>query len=314
MAFTKPKVGIFFCGGGSLFLERRKRFIVQKESQIQQWLALHPELGIMAELETHFVCDEEEAVGGNVKIWQEAAKQVWEKRPQMQGAVVLYPTSQLSFAAAGLDVMLQRLDMPVILTGDHVPQSKTEARRSSAYHTLGAKANLIGAVHTATRDLAGAALLYDAAVLRADDATREAAPAGEMFASFSGKPLGSVGLGVLLEDDRVRRADVRNPVFAPQLASSVGVVQWLPGVDESLLLAQAKAARDGVIVRVEAEELGEAPLRKFLHRLGDLPAFVYARKVGAEIADLPGIVGVPFETALARVMASLGRGVQLSTI
>lgn len=315
MFITKPNIGLFICGEFEMAPASDHFFDIKKNEDAYPWLHVPSEVSILANVKTFIVRQEQNKKLTRVQSWQQLAQRIWSEKDLLSGVVVVQSTAQLSFLSAALDVLFPKLHLPIVVTGASIKSSAQQAGKVSAYEDLSLKANLINAIHTSTLDVVGATMLYDTAVYRADDVTREGVNGNEVFQSFSGNPFGEVRLGVTLNEDRLRRADVQETVFEPQMSENVAVVYWTPTFEDSQLFAYGKKDLAGVIVRGEPDEMRETGFQRFVKKFSSLPIYFYHPQKECDCSDnVVSISGISFESAFTRVLASLARGVQFSAV
>ena len=179
--------------------------------------------------------------------WMGIARVVANKIDDYDGFVVTHGTDAMAYTAAALSYVLRDLPRPVILTGSQRPlaDARTDGR-----------ANLVGAVDLATRDLPEVAVYFDGALFRGNRVSKTSSFAFGAFRSPNHLPLAEVGTTVRTISEPLRpRGPFRlEGTFDPR----VTVVRLLPGMSDCALLALLGC--DVRAVLLEAFGVGNIPV------------------------------------------------------
>lgn len=141
----KPKIDIIGTGGTVASKIDYRTGAVHPAFSASEIYNSAPEIAEIANIETHTVCN---VLSENMEpdLWSEIGNSVAERLNEgAEGVVIAHGTDTLGYTAAALSFMLQNLTKPVVLVG---------SQRSSDRPSSDASLNLLGAVSTATSDLA----------------------------------------------------------------------------------------------------------------------------------------------------------------
>ncbi len=149
------------------------------------------------------------------------------------GFVILHGTDTMSYTASALSFMLENLSKPVILTGSQLPigQLRTDGRE-----------NLITSIEIAAAKLPdGSAMVpevciyFDEKLLRGNRTTKVNAEGFSAFSSFNYPLLGSAGIDIHYDMNRIRRPDPNKPLVTHYVYdTNVLVMSMFPGFQEQL--------------------------------------------------------------------------------
>ena len=219
----------------------------------------------------------------------------------------------MAYTAAALSYVLRDLPKPVILTGSQRPlaDARTDGR-----------ANLVGAVDLATRDLPEVTVYFDGSLFRGNRVSKTSSFAFGAFRSPNHLPLAEVGTTVraITEPLRPRGPFRLEGAFDPR----VTVLRLLPGMSDCALRALLDC--DVRAVLIEAFGVGNIPVvdpsvgrairaltdagklvaigSQAIHGRVDLDAYAggrHARECGAI-----GIADMTIEAAAVKLMYLLG--------
>jgi L-asparaginase len=163
------------------------------------------------------------------------------------GVVVTHGTDTMAYTAAALSYVLRNLPFPVVLTGSQRPLVDV---RSDA------RANLVGAVDLATRDIPEVAIYFGGHLLRGNRAIKSSTFDFGAFSCPNFPPLAKLGAGFRLVTEPLRPAGEFKVEgkFDPRVA----VIWWAPGQPVTPLEALMGTDTKGVLL--EAFGMGNIPV------------------------------------------------------
>ena len=193
--------------------------------------------------------------------WLALAREVAGSIVDFDGVVITHGTDTMAYTAAALSYALRNLPEPVILTGSQRPL--VDARSD-------ARANLVGAVDLATRDIPEVAIYFDGKLFRGNRAIKTSSFDFGAFTSPNFPPLAELGAGFRAVTPPIRPAGAfaLEGGFDPRVAA----VWWTPGQSVGMLRSLAKDDTAGVLI--EAFGAGNLPVvdESVCRALGDLVA------------------------------------------
>jgi len=145
-----------------------------------------PELRRLAEIDTEVLFNLDSSDVGP-EHWMKLAGRVHAAAGRYSGVVITHGTDAMAYTAAALSFVLRDLPFPVILTGSQRPLIDV--------HSDG-RANLVGAVDLALRDIPEVAIYFDGLLLRGNRAIKSSTFAFGAFSSPNFPPLAEVGTEV----------------------------------------------------------------------------------------------------------------------
>jgi len=153
----------------------------------------------------------------------------------------------MAFTASALSFVLKNLPKPVILTGSQRPL--TDPRSDG-------RANLVGAVDLATREIPEVAIYFDGKLLRGNRTTKTSSFAFEAYESPNFPPLAEVGTGVRTVAEPLRP---QGPfAMSGEFDTRVAAVRLLPAQRAEPLRALLGANLGALLV--EAFGVGNIPV------------------------------------------------------
>lgn len=207
-----------------------------------------PELGQLAEIETHIVCNLDSS-DIRPEHWSAIAETIGERRSEFDGFVIIHGTDSMAYTASALSFAFDGLDRPVVMTGAQRPlaELRSDARR-----------NLIDAVEVATRDIPEVAICFDGLLFRGCRTTKSNVHDYRAFDSPGVEPLARLGVDVAV-GEHVRRPSEKfqsHPVFD----SAVAVLRTWPGMNPKIVDHVAGAGIRGLVLA--AYGVGTVPTEK----------------------------------------------------
>ena len=179
--------------------------------------------------------------------WMTLASEISGAVGEYAGVVVTHGTDTMAYTAAALSYVLRNLPFPVILTGSQRPL--VDARSD-------ARANLVGAVDLATRDIPEVTIYFGGHLLRGNRAIKSSTFDFGAFSCPNFPPLAKLGAGFRLVTEPLRPNGAFNVegTFDPRVA----VIWWAPGQPVAPLEALIGTDTKGVLL--EAFGMGNIPV------------------------------------------------------
>jgi L-asparaginase len=275
-------------------------------------LAHVPELSELAEIDARVLCNVDSS-DMSPSLWMKLAHEIERSLGSCDGVVITHGTDAMAYTASALSYLLRDLPRPVILTGSTRPLADI---RSDG------RANLIGAVDLALRDIPEVAIYFDGLLLRGNRAHKSTTFAFGAFNSPNLPALAELGAELKLGIEPIR------PTSPLRLTGSfdtrVAVLWLVPG--QSAGIVRAALASDVRAVLMVALGVGNLPVVeremadavRALHESGRIVAFASQaengrvdldRYAGGRLAVELGAVGIgdmTIEAAAVKLMYLLG--------
>jgi L-asparaginase len=180
--------------------------------------------------------------------WLRIARDLAERREHYDGFVVLHGTDTMAYTASALAFLLRGLNKPVVVTGSQIPLGvlRSDGRQ-----------NLMTALLVAARDdVREVCLVFGSHILRGCRAVKASASGFEAFASPNFAPLGSAGVQIQVQADRLRAPDPVSNGLPLALDAPVALLRVYPGMPAGVLRAAMSGVRGLVL---EAYGAGTIP-------------------------------------------------------
>ena len=166
--------------------------------------------------------------------WSDMADVIRDNYDRYDGFVILHGTDTMSFTASALSFMLENLSKPVILTGSQLPigMLRTDARE-----------NLITAIEIAaaqhpdgTAVVPEVCIFFENHLMRGNRTTKINAEHFNAFCSFNYPELGTAGIHINYNEERIRKADMSLPLKPHYLFdTNVVILTLFPGIQENIV-------------------------------------------------------------------------------
>ena len=174
--------------------------------------------------------------------WLKIADDIVTNYDRYDGFVVLHGTDTMAYTASALPFMLQGLQKPVIITGAQIPlcEIRNDARE-----------NLITAMLIAADfEIPEVCLCFGSKLLRGNRAVKVDADGFEAFDSPNFPNLGSVGVEIKIDRDRILPpAPAAVPLAVrPVKESRVAVVRLFPGISADIVRNVLQPPIKGVVL------------------------------------------------------------------
>lgn len=293
MTYRRKKIAILFCGGTTLDERDRPGDTVRAPKDIERWLAQMGEMEIIASVEPFFIYGGEGAAIG-AKQWTQMAELVSHEIKHFDGFFILHALDTLAYTAAALSFMLQKMPVPVVLTGSSI-SPREERQRVVAKegfvqsNRLGVKANLVNALQVAVSDLAEVCLVFGSRIFRASQVTMNRPGAMNAFDSYDRVVLGKIDFGTKFYSAFTRRGDRAFRAY-PKLDANILQLDVQPGLPAlSPLESAVRQKVHGVFVT--AMQTTAVPQRTLAslaatHKAG-VPVVLYTHRFAQKSASFP---------------------------
>jgi L-asparaginase len=247
--------------GGTIGMRRTENGYAPEPGFLGEQIAEMPELShpSMPEL----VLDELDELLDSANMmpsdWSRIARDVADRYDDYDGFVVIHGTDTMAYTASALSFLLEGLAKPVILTGSQVPLCEV---RSDA------RTNLITSLLIASSfRIPEVCLFFGDRLFRGNRAVKVSADGFDAFDSPNYPPLGTVGVDIDVNWNRVRMSQ-RSRLTLHEIGSPyVGALRLFPGISAELVQNALQPPLQGLVL--EAYGVGNAPERNtaFLNAL-----------------------------------------------
>eukprot|EP00388_Colpodella_angusta_P017658 GDKJ01043684.1.p1 GENE.GDKJ01043684.1~~GDKJ01043684.1.p1 ORF type:complete len:705 (-),score=193.29 GDKJ01043684.1:422-2413(-) len=209
--------------GGSLTAKRgnlTQRILMMDE--VRNSFAQLPRFDILEWEELLDSCD----VG--LTEWTRMAREISENYHKYEGFVIIHGTDTLAFTASALSFMLENLGKPVVITGAMLPMVRVESD---------AKQNLLLAMSVAAySQINEVCLLFANKLLRGNRATKLDNWSITAFDSPNCRPLGKIGVEIMIDDRTTLAPPKRSFKIFTQLHTNIAVIRLCPGLDTAAVV------------------------------------------------------------------------------
>ena len=182
--------------------------------------------------------------------WVTIARRIAQKLPEFDGFVIIHGTDTMAYTASMLSFMLQRLSVPVVLTGSQMPLGVP---------LTDAVENLRCAVHMALSGVGGVFIAFDRKILRGCRASKVRTVSFNAFESINYPPVGEVnafGLQIYAE-----KAKTAGPVLLQtDYSDRIAVMKLFPGMNPDMFRYLRDKGCEGIYI--EGFGLGGVPFLK----------------------------------------------------
>jgi L-asparaginase len=242
-----PKRVLILNTGGTLGMTPRDPDRVLAPGEFGSTLLEHvPELLELAEVEFRELANVDSS-DLTRRDWRRLAEEIAAAADGKDGVVVTHGTDTMAYTACALSFLLRELPLPVILTGSQRPLAEPHSD---------ARANVVGAVDLATRDVPEVAIYFHGWLLRGNRSTKASSFAYRAFRSPNFPPLAEVGTDIRFGTPSLRPAGPLR--FEGDFDPRVSAVSLVPGKHEPAL--DAIADTDVQAVLVQAFGVGNIPV------------------------------------------------------
>lgn len=251
MAKPKKKIYLLLAGGTCIFDQQGHIFNVNSATDIDSWLAMMPELSILADIESILICSEDQLIGPDT--WQKIAKNILAKVKSADGFIVVTKIDQLINTSLAINFLLQNFKQTIIFTGSQISGSsfidkkETISKLKSKYGGSGLRTNLINAIQVASEPLPNPAVLFGSRLIEATKVLASQTDNAGSFVSQDGKYLAKIDFGINLKSG-LKYSPKKAEVYS-DLSAKVLILEDLPGSTWTFAKKDL-VAYDGIFVRV----------------------------------------------------------------
>jgi L-asparaginase len=242
----KPGVLILHTGGTLGMSPRKSDQALEPGEFGAAILESVPELSEIADIQVDVFCDIDSS-DVTPAHWRQLGERIARSVGRFGGIVITHGTDAMVYTASALSFCLRNLPIPVILTG---------AQRPLSYPRSDARANLVGAVDLATREIPEVGIYFDGHLLRGNRTMKRSSFAFAAYRSPNFPPLAEVGAGVRMVAEPMR------PSGEFQLEGDfdrrVACLRLLPGQVADALHCMARSGLGAVLI--EAFGTGNLPV------------------------------------------------------
>jgi len=182
--------------------------------------------------------------------WVELINLIIENYNEFDAFLVIHGTNTMAYTASALSFALGKIDKPVILTGAQIPLSEVGTDGLS---------NLERATMVAADDrIKGVMVVFGTQIIAGTRAKKTTVSGIEAFKSFNSYPIGTIGVGVDINEDQLKKylGEAEKIVPAEKFAvekfpvSKILSLTEFPGLCPDLLISIAKTGTvKGFIIR-----------------------------------------------------------------
>jgi glutamyl-tRNA(Gln) amidotransferase subunit D len=200
------------------------------------------------------------------EYWRKMARKVKEELEQSEGVVIPHGTDTMSYSAAALSFMFEKLSGPVVFVG---------AQRSSDRPSSDAYMNLISAVRVAKSDLGEVAVVMHATtsddfchIHRATRVRKMHTSRRDAFKSLNSMPLGEVrGKKVIFYNDYVKKDD--DTVLLEGMDEKVALIYYYPGLTEEVFERMLDGMHGAIIMGTGLGHVGTHLIKSIKNAIRD---------------------------------------------
>ena len=124
MKSKSKKICLLFAGGTTVLDKDIRGSTVYGPGDIPGWLALAPEVSLMAQIEPVFVAADNELIGA--PLWQKISQEIYRRLNDFDGFVVLTGVESVLYSGIALSFALKNIGLPVILTSSQITQASVK--------------------------------------------------------------------------------------------------------------------------------------------------------------------------------------------
>ena len=250
--------------GGTIGMRRTAEGYAPESGYLETQLAGFPELrdARMPAYDIHEYTPLLDSSNMGPDHWLLIARDILANYDAYDGFIVLHGTDTMAYTASALAFMLRGLGKPVILTGSQIPlcEVRTDARD-----------NLIAAMMIiAHHPVPEVCLYFGSRLLRGCRSVKVNASGLQAFDSPNFPPLGTVGITIRINRDRI----FTHPLTRPELPAviedtQVGALRLFPGISIEMITGMLKAPLQGLVIETYGVGNGPSRDRAFMRALED---------------------------------------------
>lgn len=183
--------------------------------------------------------------------WRQIADDIWSKRHDYDGFVILHGTDTMAYTASALSFMLMGLGKTVILTGSQVPLCEVRGD---------ARDNVITSMLIASHfKIPEVCLYFGGRLLRGNRSQKVHADAFLAFDSPNYPYLGMVGVDIAIQWQHIRARDEGRRRLEMHSEAHVGQMRVFPGISSQIIENFLRPPLQGLVL--ETYGVGNGPVR-----------------------------------------------------
>ncbi len=300
---NKKKKILLLLAGGTCILDKQGHILsVANRSDVYPWQKQMPELNILADIETEFICAEDDVI--EPKVWQEIARCIDDNFLDYDGFVVVSKIDQLINSALATNFLLQHYHKSVIFTASQISgtsfsDKKTIINKLADKHGgLGLRANLINAIQIVDEPLPETAILFGTRLIPATRAIFDNKGDVNLFSSIDDNYWGKVDFGMNLKSGL--EISLQGAEIYRDISTRVLSFEDIPGVawnfDRSVL-----EKYQAVLIQVSPYQALELTKQKQLSKWG-LPVVLYNYRAVPNVEGAMSLSDCTYNSALLKTM------------
>lgn len=196
-----------------------------------------PELRDLADLDSRQLMNLDSSEM-TVADWRTIARACLTEGESYDGIVITHGTDTMCYTAAALSFMLNRLAIPVVLTGAQMPLIMAESD---------APGNLLDAVRVATTSEPGVRVVFNGKIINGSRAFKMYSKNRDAYVSRNFPYLGHVKDGVVHYEATAKRLDLEGGLYTA-LNEDVALLKMTPGCNPDFLHYIARSGYAGVVI------------------------------------------------------------------
>lgn len=239
--------------GGTIGMKRTEKGYAPEPGYLGEQMAEMPELRhpSMPAFDLHELDELLDSANMMPADWSRIARNIADRFDDYDGFVVIHGTDTMAYTASALAFLLEGLSKPVIVTGSQIPLCEV---RSDA------RTNLITSLLIASRfRIPEVCLFFHDRLFRGCRSVKVSADGFDAFDSPNYPPLGTVGIDVDINWNRVRMSQKSKLTLREIGSPFVGALRLFPGISAELVRNALQPPLQGLVL--EAYGVGNAPER-----------------------------------------------------
>lgn len=228
--------------GGTISSIQTETGYQPQSKYVEQALADMPALShpLMPKYEIHEYDPLLDSSNMTVTEWNQIAKDIADNYDRYDGFVIFHGTDTMAYTASALSFMLENLSKPVIVTGSQIPLSQV---RNDAVDNI-----LTSLYICANHPIQEVCIYFHQRLLRGNRAQKMSAQRFDAFDSPNYPYLASIGIDVLINQNRVLPAPVKPFRYQPIQPNFIANFRIFPGFSHQVLASLLQHPLRGLIL------------------------------------------------------------------
>lgn len=299
---NKKRILLLLAGGTCILDKQGNVLSVASRSDVHTWQRQMPELNVLADIYTEYVCSEDDVVGP--KVWEEIARKIEENFLDFDGFVVVSKIDSLINTALATNFLLQHYHKSIIFTSSQISGTVFTDKKNiinklkDKNSGFGLRTNLINAIQIADQPFPETAILFGTRIMPATKAVFDESGSINLFRSIDEDYWAKVDFGINMRpglDVSSKAAEIYKDISA-----KVFPFKDIPGTDwniEKSFLDKYQA----VLIEVSPyQELEETKKKKILK--WDLPVILYNYINSPFVEGATNLSNCTYSSALIKTM------------